>query len=165
MLFQGLIAKATRSIHLTTPYFLPDKSLRKELVRAVQERKVEVAIIVPGTKNDHLLTRRSSRSLYGDLLRAGARIFEFQPAMIHAKTMVVDGVWSVIGSTNLDSRSFGLNDEINVAMPDAQVAQRLEQDFRDDLEQSVEVNYGQWKSRPIWEKLGEWFGWLLLNQE
>jgi cardiolipin synthase len=165
MLFQTLIAKAAGSIHLTTPYFLPDKSLRQELVKAVRERKVEVTVIVPGTKNDHLLTRRSSRSLCGDLLRAGARIFEYQPAMVHAKTMIVDGRWAVVGSTNLDSRSFGLNDEVNVAMPDPTVARRLEQDFQNDLRQSRQVSYEQWKRRPIWEKAAEWFGWLLLNQE
>ena len=165
ILFQALVAKAARSIHMTTPYFLPDKSFRREITKAIRERKVEVAIIVPGGKNDHLLTRRSSRSLYGDLLLAGARIFEYQPAMIHAKSMLVDGVWGVVGSTNLDSRSFGLNDEVNVAMPDPGVARRLERDFDEDLRSSREISYEEWKRRPVWEKTVEWFGWLLMNQE
>ncbi len=80
-------------------------------------------------------------------LQAGARIFEYQPTMIHAKTMIVDGVWVVVGSTNLDSRSFG-----------------LEQDFETDLKQSRQISYDEWKRRSIVEKIGEWFGWLLINE-
>ena len=136
-----------------------------KVVKAIRERHVAVTIIVPGAQNDHLLTRGSSRSLYGDLLLAGARIFEYQPSMIHAKTMEVDGVWAVTGSTNLDSRSFGLNDEVNVAIPDAAVAKRLDQDFESDLRESRPVGYEQWKRRPIWEKINEWLGWLLINQQ
>jgi cardiolipin synthase len=165
VLFQSLLAKATRRIHITNPYFLPDKSLRDEIVKAIRERGVEVTIITPGAKNDHLLTRRSSRALYGDLLRGGARIFEYQPAMIHAKITLIDGVWGVVGSTNLDSRSFGLNDEVNMAMPDPAVVARLEQDFDHDLSLSRRISYDEWKHRPWWEKLQERFGWLLENQE
>ena len=133
VLLQTLIAKATRSIHITNPYFLPDKNLRREMVKAVRERGVDVTILVPGTKADHLLTRRSSRALYGDLLEGGARIFEYQPSMIHAKIALIDGLWAAAGSTNFDSRSFGLNDELNAAIEDVQVTQRLEQDFQNDL--------------------------------
>jgi len=131
----------------------------------VRDRHVQVTILVPGQKNDHLLTRRSSRLLYGDLLRAGARIYEYQPAMIHAKILIVDGLWSVVGSSNLDSRSFGLNDEVNVALADTTLANRLEQDFQNDLRQSKFVTYEEWKRRPPWEKLEEAFGWLLMNQQ
>ena len=120
---------------------------------------------MPGAKNDHLLTRRSSRALYGDLLKGGARIFEYQPSMIHAKIALVDSQWAVVGSTNLDSRSFGLNDEVNVAMPDPAVTARLEQDFQRDLARSRQVSYDQWKGRPWWEKVQEWCGWLIQNQE
>ena len=130
MLFQTLIASACRSIHLTTPYFLPDRSARRELIRAMRERGVELKIIVPGKHSDHLLTRRSSRRLYGDLLKHGAQIYEYQPSMIHTKSLVVDGVWSVVGSTNFDPRSFGMNDEINLAAQDEELAARLEQDFQ-----------------------------------
>jgi cardiolipin synthase len=165
ILFQALLAKATRSIHITNPYFMPDKSLRSEMIKAIQERKVEVTILVPGAKNDHLLTRRSSRQLYGDLLLAGARIFEYAPSMIHAKILLVDGLWSVAGSTNLDSRSFGLNDEVNVAMPDRGVTARFEEDFQKDLQRSREIHYEEWKHRGILEKTQEWFGWLLMNQQ
>ncbi|HEY1337605.1 MAG TPA: phospholipase D-like domain-containing protein [Bryobacteraceae bacterium] len=165
VLFQALLAKAAHSIHITNPYFLPDRSLREELGKAIRERHVDVTILVPGAKNDHLLTRRSSRNLYGDLLLAGARIFEYQPSMIHAKITLVDGSWAVVGSTNLDSRSFGLNDEVNVAIPDRTVTARLESDFQNDLRSSRRISYDQWKHRPWWEKLQEKFGWLLENQE
>jgi cardiolipin synthase len=164
VLFQSLVAKAGRAIHITNPYFLPDKSLRQELVRAV-ERGVEVTILVPGTKNDHLLTRRSSRALYGDLLKGGARIFEYQPSMIHAKIALFDGKWAIAGSTNLDSRSFGLNDEVNVAMPDAAVVARLEEDFQRDLGRSRQIGYDEWKRRPVWEKAQEFAGSLIQKQE
>ena len=165
ILFQALLAKATRSIHLTSPDFLPDKNLRRELVRAMRERGVEVSIVVPGAKSDHLLTRRSSRALFGDLFAGGARIFEYQPAMIHAKIALIDGLWSVVGSTNVDSRSFMLNDEVNLAIRDSEVAKRLEEDFANDLKHSRELSHAEWKSRPPWEKAQEWLGWLIESQQ
>jgi cardiolipin synthase A/B len=162
--FQALVAKSAHAIHITNPYFLPDRNLRQELVKAVQ-RGAEVTILVPGARNDHLLTRRSSRALYGDLLKGHARIFEYQPSMIHAKIALFDGKWAVAGSTNLDSRSFGLNDEVNVAMPDPAVVARFEQDFQRDLARSREISYEEWSHRPWWEKLEEWCGWLIQKQE
>jgi len=164
VLIQSLIAKATRTIDITNPYFLPDKTLREELAKAVR-RGVNVRILVPGKKADHLLTRRSSRALYGDLLRAGAHIYEYQPSMIHAKITVVDGLWAVAGSTNFDSRSFALNDEVNLAMPNPALAGRLEQDFANDLASSRQISYDEWKHRPIWERLQERIGWLIENEE
>ena len=85
--------------------------------------------------------------------------------MIHAKVMVIDGLWSVVGSTNFDNRSFGLNDEVNLAGCDPELAGKLEQLFRQDLTQSREITYQQWDSRPWHEKLREWSGWLLERQE
>jgi cardiolipin synthase A/B len=162
--FQALVAKASHSIHITNPYFLPDRNLRQELVKAVQ-RGAEVTILVPGARNDHLLTRRSSRALYGDLLKGHARIFEYQPSMIHAKIALFDGKWAVAGSTNLDSRSFDLNDEVNVGIPDPAVVARFEEDFQHDLARSREITYEEWSHRPWWEKLEEWCGWLIQKQE
>jgi cardiolipin synthase len=164
VLFQAMVAKASTKIHITNPYFLPDESLRQELVKAVN-RGAEVTIIVPGAKNDHLLTRRSSRALYGDLLKGGARIFEYEPSMVHAKIALFDGKWAIAGSTNLDSRSFGINDEVNVAMPDPAVVARLEEDFQRDLARSREMTYEQWKKRPFWARMQEWAGWVLQRQQ
>jgi cardiolipin synthase A/B len=165
ILFQVLIASAKKNLVITTPYFLPDQSLRKELVRAIQERGVKVQILVPGKHSDHSMTRSSSRGLYGDLLKAGAEIYEYQPAMIHAKIMVVDGLWSVVGSTNLDHRSFGLNDEDNLVVLDKELAARLLSDFQNDLSQSRRVTLQDWEHRPVWERGMEWLGWLISREQ
>jgi len=165
ILFQTLLASAKQSIHVTTPYFLPDKSIRDEMVKAIKERGVEIRILCPGKHSDHYLTRRSSRRLYGDLLAAGAKIYEYKPSMLHAKVLAVDGTWSVIGSTNLDNRSFGLNDEVNVAIMNQGVAKRLEQDFENDLADSEQITYEQWKKRSIIERTAEMLGWLIERQQ
>ncbi len=165
MLFQTLLASAHKSIQITTPYFMPDENVRKELINAIQKRGVQVTVLTAGDHNDHWLSRTSSRRLYGDLLKAGVKIYEYQPSMIHAKVMVIDGLWSVVGSTNFDNRSFGLNDEVNLAGCDPELAGKLEQLFRQDLTQSREITYQQWDSRPWHEKLREWSGWLLERQE
>ena len=165
MLFQALLASAQKSIHITTPYFLPDWSARAEMVRAMKKRGVELKIVTPGSHSDHLLTRTSSRRLYGELLRNGARIFEYQPAMIHAKVMVIDGMWSVVGSTNFDNRSFGLNDEVNLAACDERLAARLEEDFARDISDSREITYAAWRRRSLVERSQEWLGWLLERQQ
>jgi cardiolipin synthase len=165
MLFQTLFASARASVYVTTPYFLPDRSLRQELIAAIRERGVQVQIITPGRYSDQLLTRRSSRRLYGELLQAGAQIFEYQPAMIHTKSLIVDRLWSVVGSTNLDNRSFGLNDEVNVAVRDGGLASRLLEDFARDRAESREVSYREWTRRPLSERGYEWLGWLLERQQ
>jgi cardiolipin synthase A/B len=165
MLYQALLAAAQKSIHITTPYFLPDRSARDEMVRAMKERGVEVKIVTPGSHSDHLLTRTSSRRLYGKLLENGARVFEYQPAMIHAKIMIIDGIWSVVGSTNFDNRSFGLNDEVNLAAFDERLALRLEADFARDISDSREITYEAWRRRSLIERSQEWLGWLLERQQ
>jgi cardiolipin synthase A/B len=165
ILFQTLLASAQQRIWITTPYFLPDKGIRSELIRAMKERHVDVKILTPGHKSDHALTRNSSRGLYGELLENGAKIYEYQPAMIHAKTLMVDSLWSVVGSTNMDSRSFNINDEVNLAVDDPAIAMRLEQDFNKDLSQSHEITYERWKKRPMIERVQEWFGSLYARQQ
>jgi cardiolipin synthase A/B len=165
VLFQTLLASANKSIYITTPYFLPDASVRNELIRAVKERHLDVRIIVPGHKIDHAMTRSSSRRLYGDVLQAGGKIFEYEPSMIHAKILIIDGLWSVVGSTNMDSRSFAINDEVNIAVLEPALAQRLTADFTNDLSQSKEITYEQWKRRPHFERANEWFFSLLERQQ
>ena len=165
MLFQTLIASATRSIHITTPYFLPDRGARQAMIDAVEKRGVELAVIVPGRHSDHLLTRHSSRRIYGELLKHGAQIYEYRPAMLHTKSLVVDGLWSVVGSTNFDSRSFGLNDEMNIAALDEKLAARIEEDFQRDLAASRRITYRKWSRRPIFERFHEWLGWILERQQ
>jgi cardiolipin synthase len=164
ILFQTLLAAARESVLITTPYFLPDRSARREMVRALG-RGVRIEIVTPGVHSDHLLTRTSSRRLYGDLLKAGARVYEYQPGMIHAKTMVVDGAWSVVGTSNFDNRSFGLNDEVNVVARDRRLAARVAEDFARDRAESREMSYEEWRGRPLWERAYEQLGRLLERQQ
>ncbi|HZP07148.1 MAG TPA: phospholipase D-like domain-containing protein [Terracidiphilus sp.] len=164
VLFQMLLASAERSISITTPYFLPDKGLVQELCRAI-ERGVRIRILVPGRKSDHMLTRSTSRGGYGPLLRAGAEVFEYQPSMIHAKVLVVDGLWAVVGSTNFDNRSFGINDEVNLAVRDANFAARLETDMDHDLTESRRVSLMDWTHRPSTERATELLGWIFERQQ
>jgi len=110
-------------------------------------RGVRVRIVMPGAANNHPIARRASRMYYGQLLDAGVEIYEYQPGMIHAKILVVDATWSVVGSTNFDSRSFALNDEVNLAVIDSALAARLLQDFAMDLGQSEAIDYSVWRAR------------------
>jgi cardiolipin synthase len=165
MLFQILIHSAKERIEIATPYFLPDAAARRELRRAMEERGVEVRVLVPGRHSVPFFTRRCSRRRYGDLLAAGARIFEYQPAMMHVKMLVVDGCWSVVGSTNFDPRSFGINDELNVAILDRTVAKRLREDFQKDLESSEEAGYETWRRRPYWERATELLSAIFERQQ
>lgn len=164
ILYQVMLASAKRSIDITTPYFLPDESLRNELIEA-RKRGVQVRILVPGTKSDHAMTRASSRRVYGDLLLSGAQIYEYQPTMIHAKVLIVDGLWTVVGSTNFDNRSFGINDEVNLAALDPQLASTMTSYFQQDISQAKLISYPEWKNRPVWERALEWAGWILERQQ
>jgi cardiolipin synthase len=151
MLFQMLVASARESIRIASPYFMPDRSLCAELLRAAR-RGVAVTVLVPGSWNNHPLTRLASRRRYGQLLEGGVALHEYQPAMMHAKVLVVDGLWSVVGSTNFDNRSFVLNDEVNVAILQRSLAARLEADFAADLGSSAQVRLEQWRRRPLMER-------------
>ena len=138
---------AKRSIDITNPYFLPDEKMIDTLVKTAR-RGVRVRLLLPGAI-DHNLVRDASRSEQGRLLLAGVQIYEYRAALLHAKTMVVDSQWATVGSTNLDNRSFGLNDEVNVIAYDGGVAQRLERVFADDLTRSEQMTYQSWKDRSI----------------
>lgn len=164
ILFQVLLASARASIMINSPYFLPDASVIRELARAAR-RGASVEVIVPGSRNNHPIARRASRRRYGELLRAGVRLFEYQPAMMHAKVLIVDRVWCVVGSTNFDNRSFGLNDEVNLAVQDEAVAGRLERDFRADLSRCLEVTIEQWQRRSVGERVLAGLGALLERQQ
>jgi cardiolipin synthase len=164
MLFQILPAAARQSVDINSPYFLPDESARQEMIAAVA-RGVRVRVVVPGSANNHPIARRASRRRYGELLAAGVEIHEYEPGMIHAKIMIVDGRWSVVGSTNFDSRSFDLNDEVNLVLVDAVLAARLHEDFERDCAASRRVTYEAWQRRPLRERALAAIGRLLERQE
>ena len=102
--------------------------------------------------------------MYGKLLKAGVRIFEYG-GMTHVKTLLVDDLWAVIGTTNVDNRSFEHNDEVNLAVQDEAVAARLTVDFQRDLTKSREITLKDWKRRPVWEKLVGTVAWILERQQ
>ncbi len=106
-------------------------------------------MLTPGDNNDQKMTRASSRQLYGSLLKHGIRIYEYLPSMNHTKTMMIDDMWTVVGSTNFDYRSFSINDEVNLAVMDRALTRRMTQDFETDLANSREITYAEWceKSR------------------
>jgi cardiolipin synthase A/B len=140
ILFQALINSARHTIRITTPYFLPDRSARQALIEAIEKRGVKVQILTAGPLIDHPIVRRLSHHSIRRLLQAGAEIYEYEPSMIHAKIMTVDGVWNVVGSTNFDHRSFALNDEVNLAVLDSQLAATIEDDFFEDLAESRQLD-------------------------
>ena len=162
MLFLLSINSARRSILITNPYFIPDSVMTQALLKAVR-RGARVIVLVPG-KIDSRLTYVASRSHYGELLLGGVEIFEYQPALMHAKTMVVDGTWATIGTTNFDNRSFALNEELNLTMYDAALARRLEEIFFEDLKHSKQISYEEWASRSIFERLFELFAFPVKEQ-
>jgi cardiolipin synthase len=162
MLFLLSINSAKKSILITNPYFIPDEVLTEALVNAAA-RGVRVAILTPGTI-DNRFTYTASRSHYGPLLVGGVEVFEYKAALMHAKTIVVDGAWATIGSTNIDNRSFALNQEINLTVHDIGVARHLEEIFRDDLKYSEPVTYEQWRSRGMFERLFEFFSFPIKEQ-
>jgi cardiolipin synthase len=155
MLLLLSITSARKSIHLSNPYFLPDERMQEALLEAVK-RGVSVVVLTPG-KIDHKLVYWASRRGFEPLLLGGIQIYEYQVALMHAKTMVVDGVWAHVGTTNLDNRSFALNEEINLIAYDRAVAGELEKAFAEDLKHSKRLTYEAWKARPWREKFLELF--------
>ena len=145
-LFLLALESSRSSILITNPYFVPDGGLTDAVVRAVK-RGVEVSIITAGNANTNLdrLVRQASQAHFGRVLEAGAKIYEYGPALLHAKTIVVDGQWVSIGSANLDNRSFALNNELNLAFLDKGLAARMTEVFREDLKFTRQVTYEDWK--------------------
>ena len=152
-MFLLAMASARRSIYITNPYFVPDEKMVLTLLQA-RRRGVRVVLLLPGAI-DHKIVRQASRGELGRLLQEGVEIHEYRPALLHAKTMVIDSMWATVGSTNLDRRSFALNEELNLVIYDATVARRLEQVFEKDLAQSRPVTYAGWNNRGLLSRVLE----------
>ena len=165
-LFQTLIEGANERIVIATPYFLPDRAFRNAIRRTV-DRGVQLTVIVPGSATDQQWVRLASRRLYGQLFAAGrgVRIYEYEPGMTHLKALIIDDLWAVIGTTNLDNRSFEHNDEVNVAFRDPEVAARIMRDLTADMARSREIELKAWRRRPLWEKLIGTVAWILERQQ
>ena len=144
---------ARESIRITNPYFLLDEAMTRTIVERIR-RGVKVEVLVPGTI-DHAFVREASRADWGALLKAGVRILEYQPALLHAKTIVIDGRWVTIGSTNMDPRSFALNQELNVVIYDRGIGRRMEEIFAADLAHAKVIDYATWANRGLRARLFE----------
>jgi cardiolipin synthase len=157
------IVSAAKSIRMSASYFVPD-NVEVEAFTAALRRGVKVQIILPGPLTDSETARRASRADWGPLLRAGAEIHEYQPTMFHVKVLVVDGLWTTVGSTNFDSRSFSVNDEANLNVYDRDFAAVQERIFEEDLKRARRITLEEWENRPWTEKLWEHTMVLLSSQ-
>ncbi|MBN9628679.1 phosphatidylserine/phosphatidylglycerophosphate/cardiolipin synthase family protein [Acidovorax sp.] len=163
LMYHLAITAAERSIDLSVAYFVPDDLTRKLLMDALA-RGVRVRLVTPGEHTDTEAVKAASRATWGELLQAGAEIYEYGPTMYHCKVMIVDQLLVSVGSTNFDNRSFRLNDEANLNVYDATFAQRQTQVFEDDIRRSRRVTYEAWLERPWSEKLHEKMTGLLRSQ-
>lgn len=148
------IQEARKTIHLTAAYFVPDAQILESLIQAAR-RGVSVKLVVPSV-TDVGLVMYAGRSSYDELLEAGVRIYQFQASVLHAKTAVIDGVWSTVGSANIDVRSFLHNHEINIVVLGQDFGDKMEAAFQEDLRNSIEITRETWRARPFSERIKEW---------
>ncbi len=146
---------AEKRIWITNAYCTPTSDQVEELVKAVS-RGVDVKLILPGPNNDQPLTKSAGRAAYGKMLKGGVKIFEYQPTMIHEKSLVIDGLFSMFGSSNLDARSSEINEELDVAVYDEKFSREMERRFQQNLAQCREYTLEQFKQRSVWERTVEW---------
>jgi len=149
------IAGAQRSLFITNAYFAPDKNFVTLLVDAAN-RGVDVRLLVGGPRTDVRVARLAAHARYDALLAAGVHIYEYEPTTLHAKTFVVDGVWSTVGTMNFDNRSLALNDEVTLMVLDSGFGRRMETMFENDLKQATPVNAAVFARRSIFEHVKEW---------
>jgi cardiolipin synthase len=148
------VAHSQKTVHVTVAYFIPDQQT-VEVLRDAARRGVDVALILPG-ETDFWAVFHAGRSHYSDLLDAGVKIYERHGALLHSKTAVIDGVWSSIGSTNWDPRSFIHNDELNAEVLGRDFAAKMEEAFEKDLRQSARIRADEWKDRSLALRFKEW---------
>lgn len=163
LLFWLSFINARHRLWICNSYFIPDKRLRAAVVERAQAG-VDVRVLVPGNHTDAIPVQAAGRSYYEELLSAGVRIFEYQPAMMHAKTVVVDGAWSVVGSANMDERSMELNEENVLGIADRDFAVSIEKGVETDLERSKEIHLDQWRRRPLRRKIFEHIAKAMIEQ-
>lgn len=148
------IASARKTLFITNSYFVPDDDFRRLLLQAAK-RGVDVRVLTVSSKTDVKTTWYAGRHRYEELLRGGVRIYEYQPTMIHAKTIAVDGFWGEIGSMNFDNRSLAFNNESNVVVLDSAFTSQMDSAFFDDLRYSKEIKLAEFEKRSAWSKLLE----------
>jgi cardiolipin synthase len=155
VLYVSAIMFSEHSLHLTNAYFVPDNETVKAL-RDAAGRGVDVKLVLPGN-TDTSLTLNAGRHYYSELLKSGVRLYERRDVLLHAKTAVIDGVWSTVGSTNMDFWSFSSNDEVNAVILNKEFAEEMEKMFARDIAASHEIRLEEWKKRPVLNRIQEWF--------
>lgn len=145
------ITAAEQSLKVGNAYFVPDDLTTETLIDAAK-RGVAVEILVPGGQIDSAMVRGASRHRWGALLECGVRIFEFQPTMYHCKTMIIDGLWTSVGSANFDNRSFRINARPTSTSSIADFAEAETRALDDDLARAREMTHAEWLARPIWQR-------------
>jgi cardiolipin synthase len=164
LMYEMAFTAARQSISISSAYFVPDQRTRDTLLDALK-RGVKLKIIMPGAHTDAETVRSSSRGMWGELLQAGAEMYEYQPTMYHCKVMIVDGLLTSVGSTNFDDRSMRLNDEANVNIYNTEFARRQTEIFEQDIAKSRRITYAMWEARPwnekLWEEVTSHMGALL----
>ena len=156
-------SNARERLWIASSYFIPDRHLRT----AVQDRAragVDVRILVPGNHTDAIPVQYAGRGFYEELLRAGVRIFEYQASMMHAKTVVVDESWALIGSANMDERSMEINEENLLGIADPSFASMVTEGMAEDFTRSKEIELEQWRKRPPHRRVFEWMAKVLIEQ-
>ena len=156
------IAAARKHIRIAHSYFVPDDLLIETLL-AARKRGVQIEVITPGTIDANVV-RRASRARWDELIEAGVEFYEYQPSLFHCKVMIVDDIWTSVGSTNFDNRSFRLNDEANLNVYDADFAREQIETFAQDKERSRRVTFEEWKNRPWNERAKERVAAILRSQ-
>jgi cardiolipin synthase A/B len=155
VLYVTAIMFSERSLHVTNAYFVPDDQTRNAL-RDAAGRGVDVKIVLPG-KTDVSLVLSAGRYYYSELLKSGVKLYERHDALLHAKTAVIDNVWSTVGSTNMDFWSFSSNDEVNAVILSKDFASEMEKMFAADIAASHEIRLEEWERRPLLPRIKEWF--------
>jgi cardiolipin synthase A/B len=155
IVYVSALSFAEHSIHITNSYFIPDVQIMKALTDAA-ERGVDVKIILPGT-TDSQLALYAQRSSYSGLLKSGVKLYEHSTSLLHAKTAVIDEVWSTVGSTNMDKMSMLTNNEVNAVILNREFAVEMENMFVRDLADSRQIQWEEWKQRPLALRIKEWF--------
>jgi cardiolipin synthase A/B len=161
IMYVSAITFAEHSIHMTNSYFIPDDQILKALADAAG-RGVDVKIILPGI-TDSQLVLYAQRYHYSKLLKSGVKLYEHRTSLLHAKTAVIDKVWSTVGSTNMDYLSLLNNDEVNAVILSPEFAVEMEKMFASDLSNSMQIQWDEWKNRPLLPRLKEWFVNLFSN--
>jgi cardiolipin synthase len=158
ILYVSAITFAENSLHMTNAYFVPDHQTVDALTDAAK-RGVDVKIILPGA-SDSSLAAYAGQYFYSDLLKSGVKLYKRRNVLLHAKTLVIDGVWSTVGSTNMDFWSFSTNDEVNAVILSREFAMEMEKIFASDLEESDQIRLEEWEKRPLLSRIRERFAHL-----